>query len=56
MFLGSRARPVGRADNLTAICEPMARQCGILNMSQSYRPPRPVTGTALLYGDGVCFL
>jgi hypothetical protein len=25
------------------------RQCGILNISQPYRPPRPVTGVALLY-------
>jgi hypothetical protein len=24
--------------------------------SPTYRPPRPVTGIALLYGDGVCFL
>jgi hypothetical protein len=35
-----RMRPVCRADNLTT----------------TYRPPRPVTGLALLYGDGVCFL
>jgi hypothetical protein len=28
----------------------------ILNISEPYRFPRPVTGIALLYGDGVCFL
>jgi hypothetical protein len=27
----------------------MSRQCGILNISQPYRSPRPVTGIALLY-------
>jgi hypothetical protein len=26
----------------------LSRQCGILNISQPYRPPLPVTGTALL--------
>jgi hypothetical protein len=26
----------------------LSRQCGILNISQPYRPPRYVTGTALL--------
>jgi hypothetical protein len=31
----------------------LSRQCGILNISQAYRPPRSVTGIALLYGDGV---
>jgi hypothetical protein len=55
-FLGSRAQPERRAGNLTAICEPIAGQRGILNISQFYRPPRPVTGIALLYGDGVCYL
>jgi hypothetical protein len=37
MFLGSRVRPVRKADNLTAICEPIVK---ILNISQPYRPPR----------------
>jgi hypothetical protein len=34
----------------------MSRQCWIINTSQHYRTSRPVTGIALLYGDGTCFL
>jgi hypothetical protein len=49
MSLGSRTRPERRADNLTAICEPLSRQCGIPKISQPYKPPRPATGIALLY-------
>jgi hypothetical protein len=48
MFLGSRARPVRGAENLTAICGPIACTALILNISHPNRPPRPVTGIALL--------
>jgi hypothetical protein len=47
MFLGSTARPVRRADNLTAESR-LTRQCGILNISQPHRPPQPVTGKIVL--------
>jgi hypothetical protein len=40
MVLESTARPVLRADNLTAICEP------ILNISHPSRPSRHYTGIA----------
>jgi hypothetical protein len=40
-----------------AVCvSRLSRQCGILNISQTYRPPWLVTGIALLYGDRLCFL
>jgi hypothetical protein len=48
MFVGSRARPVRRAENLTAVSR-VSRQCGVLNISQSYRSPEPVTGITLLF-------
>jgi hypothetical protein len=47
MFLGSKPRPMHRAD-ITAVSR-LSRQCGILNISQPYRPSRPVTGIALLH-------
>jgi hypothetical protein len=49
----------GRCIGLTTLppsVSRLSRQCGILNISQPYSSPRPVTGLALLYGDGVCFL
>jgi hypothetical protein len=56
MFLGvERCGCIGLT-KLPPSVNRLSRQCGILNISQLYRPPRPVTGMALLYGDGVCFL
>jgi hypothetical protein len=46
MFLGSKVRRVRKADNLTTSMSRLSRQCGILNMSQLYRPSGPVTGIA----------
>jgi hypothetical protein len=45
---GSKVRRVRKADNLTPSVSRLSRQCGILNISQAYRPPRPVTGITLL--------
>jgi hypothetical protein len=53
MFLGSKVR---RCIGLTILPPPMnrlSRQCGILNISQPYRPPLPVTGIALLWRRSV---
>jgi hypothetical protein len=50
MFLRSKVQRVSRADNLTAIYEAIVEQCGILNISQPYRP-----ASTACYGDSFTF-
>jgi hypothetical protein len=45
MFLGSRTWPVYRADSSTV--SRLCKQCGILNIAQPYKHPRPVTAISL---------
>jgi hypothetical protein len=49
MFLGSKVRPVRRAATLPPYVNRLSRHCGILNISQPYRPPKPVSMIALLF-------
>jgi hypothetical protein len=39
---------VHKVDNLTSLSR-LSKQCGVLNISQPYRPPLPVMGTALFF-------
>jgi hypothetical protein len=47
MFLLSRAQLMDVAETSPPSVRQLSRECGILNISQSYRPPQPVTGIAL---------
>jgi hypothetical protein len=44
---GGKGGAARKADILTAICEPMSRKCGSLDVSQPPGPSRPVTGISL---------
>jgi hypothetical protein len=45
---GGKVRLARKADNLTAICEPIVQtKCESLDVTQTYGPSRPVTGIAL---------
>jgi hypothetical protein len=44
---GGKGRLAHKPDNLIAICNPLSRKCGILDMLQPYWPSLPVTGIVL---------
>jgi hypothetical protein len=48
-FLGNKARQAYKAQNFTLSMSRLYRQCGILNISQTYKPPRPVIGIFIFF-------
>jgi hypothetical protein len=49
---GSKGRPALKADNLTAICEPIVKKMWEPRRLKPYGPQRPVTGMSLPFGHG----
>jgi hypothetical protein len=49
LFWGVKCGGCVRLTTLPLSMSRLPRQCGILNISQPYRPPRPVTGIVLLF-------
>jgi hypothetical protein len=52
---GGKRRPEHKADNLTAICEPIVYKMWEPDVSKPYRPPQTVTKTALPFYKKVIF-
>jgi hypothetical protein len=48
-ILPGKGRPTPKADNLTAICEPIAKKMWEPRVSKPYGPPRPVNRDSVTF-------